>query len=366
MKKRYMIILICLAFSLIGCSRQKMNRDRTDSNTSNRLYMQTSGNVGSTEQRYFFPASYSEQSGKINIKCNLEVPQEFEMYNFHIPKVKDLRQYNTGKAYTYFIEGKEILEEQVQLKNTYYTLTDGSSIAIGECLSYDLPESEIYRRIIRSSERMAPQRDFSFGTGDSCVTKIKELLEGINYPIEEFSFSWFSTSGKEYSILEQRAYEDNVIGSKELKSGGWTEDNDAYEIYAWQIYENIPIFPQIMTTNMTRAVESYQRAPISAVYNKKGLLTLMAEAPYEFESTEEIAVFKSFSEIAKNLIKKYENLLDDCSYSVTRAKLAIRVYFDKKQQYQAEPVWYFEVYDNELNMEIAMFNAITGKEIYLR
>ena len=72
---------------------------------------------------------------------------------------------------------------------------------------------------------------------------------------------------------------DNVIGSKELKSGGWTEDNDAYEIYAWQIYENIPIFPQIMTTNMTRAVESYQRAPISAVYNKKGLLTLMAEAP---------------------------------------------------------------------------------------
>ena len=113
------------------------------------------------------------------------------------------------------------------MKNTYYTLTDGSSIAIGECLSYDLPESEIYRRIIRSSERMAPQRDFSFGTGDSCVTKIKELLEGINYPIEGFSFSWFSTSGKEYSILEQRAYEDNVIGSKELKSGGWTEDNDA-------------------------------------------------------------------------------------------------------------------------------------------
>ena len=26
----------------------------------------------------------------------------------------------------------------------------------------------------------------------------------------------------------------------------------------------------------------------------------------------------------------------------------------------------FEVYDNEFNMEIAMFNAITGKEIYLR
>ena len=77
-------------------------------------------------------------------------------------------------------EQEEILEEQVQLKNTYYTLTDGSSIAIGECLSYDLPESEIYRRIIRSSERMAPQRDFSFGTGDSCVTKIKKRHMNLN------------------------------------------------------------------------------------------------------------------------------------------------------------------------------------------
>lgn len=50
---------------------------------------------------------------------------------------------------------------------------------------------------------------------------------------------------------------------------------------------------------------------------------------------------------------------------MTRAKLAVRVYFDESQVYQAEPVWYFEVYDNNSNLEIVLFNAVTGEEIYL-
>ena len=48
-----------------------------------------------------------------------------------------------------------------------------------------------------------------------------------------------------------------------------------------------------------------------------------------------------------------------------RAKLAVRVYYDEKQEYAAEPIWYFEVKDGYGNETVLIMNAVTGKEIYL-
>ena len=67
----------------------------------------------------------------------------------------------------------------------------------------------------------------------------------------------------------------------------------------------------------------------------------MAQDAYILEKTEEKAVFKAFSEIADALVMKYENLLDEKTYSVTRAKLVLRTYYDDQQELAAEPVWYF-------------------------
>ena len=159
--------------------------------------------------------------------------------------------------------------------------------------------------------------------------------------------------------------EDGVIGNENLKADGWTEDNNAYEIYGWQTYEGLPVFPQIMTSLMSRAIENYQKATVTALYNKNGMLTLMANETYFFEHSEDVTAFKPFPEIADALIAKYDYLLNELTYTVTRAKLAVRVYFDESQVYQAEPVWYFEVYDNNSNLEIVLFNAVTGEEIYL-
>ena len=71
---------------------------------------------------------------------------------------------------------------------------------------------------------------------------------------------------------------------------------------------------------------------------------------------------KIYNEIAP---KKYENLLNDSKYEITRAKLYERVYTGENQKYAEEPIWYFEVVENGNNKTVTLVNAETGKEINL-
>lgn len=361
MKNRYITLALCILITVFGCGKKE-----TETEVVTTLNEETE----SVEKEPYFPAAYRDETEKVMINCSLEVPEGFDPYHFHLPKVTGIQYYNTEKAYAKFVEGKEIAEQHDSASSTegvpgmtYYVMPNDDIVGIGSYLNYALSESSVYRTVVRSNERFAPKEDFSFGSGDGCTEEVIDLLREIEYPVDEFYFDWFSTSGSEYEILEQRALEDGMIENQ--KADGWTEENNAYEIYGWQMYEGLSVFPQIMTSLMSRAIVNYQRAPVAALYNKNGMLTLMANEPYLFEHSEDIALFKPFPEIADVLIAKYDNLLNELTYSVTRAKLAVRVFYDESQMYQAEPVWYFEVYDNHSNLEIALFNAVTAEEIYL-
>lgn len=120
-----------------------------------------------------------------------------------------------------------------------------------------------------------------------------------------------------------------------------------------------------MTTAMSRAFEDYQKAPVSALYTEQGILALaLSRPPYIFEASDELLEFLPFSEIADVLIQKYDNLLDEAIYTVTRAKIVLRTYYDEQQQLAAEPVWYFEVTDGN-TAEVMLVHAVTGEEIFL-
>ena len=304
----------------------------------------------------------------------LEIPEKFDASDFYMPMVEGYSFIDIEKAYQIYVEGKEVKEEyhdpveaDDQIAADNYILNDNTLIGITGGFLYYTPDTSIYRNVVRSSERNAPKNNFKFASGDSCVEEVKKKLKEIGCPVEEYRFDWFSTSGEEYSILEQRAVDDQAIDSQYIKQDGWTEENNAYEIYAWQTYEELPVFDIVMTTAKTRALESYQKAPISALYTEKGLLSFsLTTPPYKFVKSNDRVDFLSFSEIAKLLEQRYEDLLEDdeVTHTVTRAKLAIRTYYDEKQDIAAEPIWYFEVTDGEA-VEIVLINAINGNEIFL-
>ena len=365
---RYGLIVAIICIGLSGCGKDieevKNTVEYSNETTENSQERKTES----------FPVAYTDQINNVKFDCMLEIPEKFDASDFYMPMVEGYSFIDIEKAYQIYVEGKEVKEEyhdpveaDDQIAADNYILNDNTLIGITGGFLYYTPDTSIYRNVVRSSERNAPKNNFKFASGDSCVEEVKKKLKEIGCPVEEYRFDWFSTSGEEYSILEQRAVDDQAIDSQYIKQDGWTEENNAYEIYAWQTYGELPVFDIVMTTAKTRALESYQKAPISALYTEKGLLSFsLTTPPYKFVKSNDRGDFLSFSEIAKLLEQRYEDLLEDdeVTHTVTRAKLAIRTYYDEKQDIAAEPIWYFEVTDGEA-VEIVLINAINGNEIFL-
>lgn len=379
-KKRLIAGVVAFSIFLGGCGKvqQEAGEEKAAMEATGREEKIKTEIVSGKEEKPekdvsdFFPDFYQAETEKVKFDCALEISEEFKAFEFHIPMVRGIYNYNQDAAREEFVDMERVTEqyeypptEQTPVTEHFYLYEDGTGIYLSLAMTYYSGLAGKYRYVVRNDEKGAPREKFSFATGEECVTKVKEALQKIDYPEDEFKFDWFSTSGEEYAEMEQQAIEDGAVEAENINQEGWSKKDNSYEIYAWQIYEGLPVFPWVMTSQMTRAIENYQKAPVSALFTEKGMLALSAQAPYIFEKTEETAVFKSFSEIVDAVSMKYENLLDENKYFVTRAKLVLRVYYNENQELTAEPVWYFEVVDSNSNMEVVLIQALTGEEIYL-
>ena len=111
--------------------------------------------------------------------------------------------------------------------------------------------------------------------------------------------------------------------------------------------------------------DSPDNAPVQAIYSARGLESLTIDYIYNFKNEQNTVTLKPFDEIASVVEEKYDNILNDVNYEVTRAKLYERVYTGEDQKYAEEPIWYFEVMENGSNKTVMLVNAETGKEINL-
>lgn len=375
MRKRKFIILMCVAASTICACSKEQSTSSAESGTEAVVTEEMSGTTRESETQEVqeaFPESYTGGTETVKFDCTLEVSDNFNINEFYLPEITGKQYLDSDAVYSQFIEGQDVSEtyssdsdkENVP-GDDMYVLADGTSVTISgvDGFIYSTPSLSIYDAVMRSSEKGASKEDFSFDTGDNCVEKIKESLKGIGYPIDEFNFDWFSLSGEEHKELEQEAAENGSISQDEVHED-WTDKN-SYEIYAWQMYEGLPVLSEWFTLTMSRALESYQKAQVQAVYTADGCISLMANIPYKVEKTEELAKFLTFDEIAGAVETRYDNLMTDSVYTINRAKLMLRVYYNEEQEYEIEPVWYFESTDTDGNLEILMFNALTGEEIFL-
>ncbi len=324
----------------------------------------------------FFPKSYSEQIGKVNFDCALEIPENFDALNFHMPKVNGYSFMDNEKIYQTYVEGKEIKEEYHNSEDAaadyenagdFYILSDDTEIGITGTLHYYRSAVTAYWNASREDENGAPKDTFHFGSAEDCISDLKSRLIEVGCPVEQYQFDWFSTSGEEHASLESQLVETQMLDSQKRKQDGWSEADDSYDIYAWQMYEALPVFPLLLTQSKRYIGDTYKKAPLGAVYTAQGALSIsLTYPPFAFEKTNEIVPFLSFEDIADVVVQKYEELLEDENivHTVTSAKLVLRTFYDESQKIEAEPVWYFQVSDGT-NTEPLLVQAITGEEIPL-
>lgn len=366
MKKIRMICLIlCLCPVLAGCGRGTAGVSENAGEET----------VSLEQAEYRFPEQYEKisDSGKVSFHCKLEVSENIKGQSIDAVNVKGLYQCDREKAWSVFGEGKEVLEKhgnpatELRVQSDYYIFADGETLGINEGVNYGSSNSRSYSRsgaFNIDNQAAFEEMEVSFKSGEECIAELKPIIDEVGYHSEEYVFSCFPLNSRILEELEEKQFQEGYL-EEEKRKGSWSQEDDAYFIYAWQEYEGIPVFVEYMSIARDFAFDTPDNAPILAIYSARGLESLNIGCIYAFENGGTQIRLQPFEEIAAVVEEKFENILNDARYEVTRAKLFERVYLNEEQKYEAEPVWYFEVVENDISKSVTLVNAETGKEIYL-
>ena len=168
---RQAMIVLGICMCLGGCEKE------TEAKT------EPEGETVQSEDGDFFPESYSEETEKVKFECVVNVPEKFEVTNFHAPIIKGVSNIDAETAYKKYVEGKVVTEEyhdeptiENEKGNDTYILEDGTVIGLSGVFLYNTPESSIYRQVVRMSERSAPKDNFKFASGDDCTEQVLSLI----------------------------------------------------------------------------------------------------------------------------------------------------------------------------------------------
>lgn len=365
-KIRWFCLTLCICSILAGCNKSAVDvKEKAGEEI-----------VSMEEAEYSFPKKYEKNSdsGKVKFNCELEVPENIKGQAISTVDVKGLYSCDREKAWSMFGEGKEIIEkpeipvDEGKAPYDYYLFANDESLCINEDITYVSSNYKYYSNIgAQSSDNQAvfEETEISFKSGEECIAELKKIIDELGYHSEDFIFASYPLDFQTMKNLEEQYLQEGYLAEEKRKES-WSQEDDAYFIYGYQKYEDIPVFHEMMSIARTMAYDTPDNAPIQAIYSTRGIEQLNISDIYAFENGETQASLKPFEDIAAVVEEKFENILNDAEYEVTRAKFYERVYLDEGQKYKADPIWYFEVVENNISKSVTLINAETGKEIFLQ
>ena len=367
MKKiRGFSLILCACSVLAGCNKSAVDiKEKAGEEI-----------VSMEEAEDSFPEKYEKtsDSGKVKFNCEPEVPENIKGQAISTVDVKGLYRCDREKAWTIFGEGKEIIEKpEITVSEgrepyDYYLFANGESLGIDDGIAYGSSNSKYYLNIgVTNPDNQAvfEETEVSFKSGEECITELKKMIDELGYNQEDFIFACYPLSFQTMKNLEEQYLQEDYL-TEEKRKESWSQEDDAYFIYAYQKYEDIPVFHEMMSIARSMAYDTPDNAPVQAIYSTRGIENLNISGVYEFEKGKQQVTLKPFEDIAAVVEEKFENILNDAEYEVTRAKFYERVYLDEGQKYKVDPIWYFEVVENNISKSVTLINAETGKERFLQ
>lgn len=365
-KRKGFYLALCIGIMCAGCGSKSV------ADTGNK---EGEGTVSTEIAGYRFPEKYEKtsDSGKVKFNCQLEIPGNMTQA-IQAVAVEGLYCCDREKAWAMFGEGKEVMEkpeipvDEGRAPYDYYLFADDESLGIDEGISYGSSNSKYYLNIgVQDPDHQAKfeEEEVSFKSGEECIAEIKNVMEELGYHAEDFIFGCYPLNFQTMQKLEEESIQENYLEEGQRKES-WNQEDDAYFVYAYQQKEGIPIFHELMSISQSMAFDTPDNAPVQAIYSARGIEYLNINSVYEFHNGEEQVSLKPFDDIAAVLQEKFENVLNDASYEIARAKFFERVYLNESQKYEAEPVWYFEAIEDDTLKSVILINAETGKEIFLQ
>ncbi len=317
-----------------------------------------------------FPEHYQAMKENVTFDCQVICPESVNESAY--PEYKaELLWGDKERQEKMFLEGREIREKHESEASeygpatTYYLLKDGASLGAGGFFSYSAPTSDFYGQmgLISSYEGTYDQNELEMGSPEEYIQKAEKLLAETGFSAEDYRFQWMSFDRDVLSNLEQQLMAESRIDPGDEK-GEWTQEDEAYILYAWQYKKDVPILTELMGLDSPSCLDRVENAAVIAVYSSRGLELILTSKYYDLQETGKEHPLLEFEKAAETVEKKLNSILGKNQYQVVEAKFFERVKQNEEQELEAEPVWRFLISENEEAYFTVLVNAITGEESY--
>ena len=242
-KMKWFYLVLCVCTICAGCSGKSVGNAGKE---------ETEETASMENAEYDFPEKYEKtsDSGKVKFNCQLEIPENMKQ-EIHVASVEGLYCCDKEKAWAMFGEGKEVIEKPE-------IPADEGRVPYDYYMNIGVQDS--------NNQAVLEEDKVSFKSGEECITEIKNTMEELGYHPEDFVFGFYPLNFQTMKTLEEEYIQENYLEEDQQKEN-WSQEDDAYFIYAYQQNEGIPIFHELMSIAGIMAYDTPDNAPVQAVYS---------------------------------------------------------------------------------------------------
>ncbi len=371
MKIKLQYIVFLLGFVLTACistqSTGQLKQEDADSNQEKTGVVSDMGSdrcpktIQTEIGKVVFDAEVIPHSGE-DMKCRLYTVKTRDFDKEHIVKTLfsdiEVSEHDTYKEEDYYYGNKE---EFLSVSPTGIFFYKPLFSYVNHAFSLFEDDSNV--------DDYLKNIDFDFAdreqAKDSVLNSIKEL--GGDITDEDF----IQLYSLDYETMQKNESAEDVDGEKDETAykPSWSAEDNCYYFCIRQILDEIPVAYKY--ADVDEKINDYN-APVQVLYSESGIEMLNVNRLFDFSDTGTEANLLNLDKIAESIAKKYNNILTDAEYSVSKLELHYICIRKDEDSYVLRPAWLVTVNESleaegekySYTMQL-LIDAETAKEIVL-
>ena len=318
-----------------------------------------------------FPDFYEGENGRVSYHCRLQIPENLTGAELSQAKVEKVCSSNYEKALALLAKGRTVESEDIYpaegifSEMRYYTFSDGAILLTGDTTNFATANNDHYYQVFSKLDQSGPeiaQDTISWGTPREAEQEVRDLMEQLGYTVN-VGLSVFALPYETAKEWEEHTNHDGEYVEEAYKPD-WSEADDAYMVYGYQIYEGLPVYHEQMLLGGPMKYLNASNAAVQAVRTKGEMERFTANFLYQIEKGEGQIPLCSFDSVADTVSEKLNSYFDEAQYEVTDAVLVWIVRHNQEQGYDIFPGWYVEA-KSQNGTEAVLVDASTAGEVFV-
>lgn len=210
-----------------------------------------------------------------------------------------------------------------------------------------------------NADLYSKSEQLSFMTREEAFETVQKNLQALDINME----ADYTGYALDYETMQSQEYYEDMNGNvdKSQYKAQWSEADDCYYFYIDQIYRGLPLYH---VYNKVFGDAGEINAPVQAVVSAEGIEYLGIEKVFTVSEEKGGVSLAGMDMVVKTAADKYNQVLGDATYEITRARLYYYVDLSSGMGvYDVKPVWILSGSEKGGKKMQMMIDAQTAEEI---